>query len=172
MPPKSSASTTTPSRCARATPTNWRRGGGTGGSRSIPLGGVSVVAASDILATKLKKLAADDLEASPQDIELIDGTARIAGTDRMITFADIARKAKNPDDLKADADIQQAENTYPNGTHVAEVEIDPETGMTQIVAYTIVDDFGVTVNPMLLAGPGAWRRRAGHRPGADRARRL
>jgi carbon-monoxide dehydrogenase large subunit len=128
------------------------RGGGTGGSRSIPLGGVSVVAASDILATKLKKLAADDLEASPQDIELIDGTARIAGTDRLIAFADLAKKAKNPDDLKADADIQQSENTYPNGTHVAEVEIDPETGMTQIVAYTIVDDFGVTVNPMLLQG--------------------
>jgi carbon-monoxide dehydrogenase large subunit len=128
------------------------RGGGTGGSRSIPIGGVSVVAASDILATKLKKLAADDLEASPQDIELVDGTARIAGTDRMIAFADLAKKAKNPDDLKADANIQQAENTYPNGTHVVEVEIDPETGMTQIVAYTIVDDFGVTVNPILLQG--------------------
>ncbi len=128
------------------------RGGGTGGSRSIPVGGLSVVAASEVLAKKLKKLAADDLEASPEDIELVDGTARIAGTDRIITFADIARKAKDKSDLLADADVRQAENTYPNGTHVVEVEIDPETGMTEIVTYTIVDDFGVTVNPLLLQG--------------------
>ncbi|HSO47117.1 MAG TPA: xanthine dehydrogenase family protein molybdopterin-binding subunit, partial [Rhizobiaceae bacterium] len=128
------------------------RGGGTGGSRSIPVGGLSVVAASEVLAKKLKKLAADDLEASPEDIELVDGTARIAGTDRIITFADIAKKAKDKADLLADADIRQTENTYPNGTHVVEVEIDPETGMTELVTYTIVDDFGVTVNPLLLQG--------------------
>ena len=128
------------------------RGGGTGGSRSVPLGGVSVVAASQILAQKLKKLGADHLEASPDDIELVGGTARIAGTDRFVTFADLAIAATDASDLKADADIKQTEATYPNGTHVCEVEIDPETGTTAIVAYTIVDDFGVSVNPLLLAG--------------------
>jgi aerobic carbon-monoxide dehydrogenase large subunit len=127
-------------------------GGGTGGSRSVPLGGVSVVQASELLADKLKKLAADRLEASSADIELADGTARIAGTDRVISFADLATGAANADDLKADAEYKQAEATYPNGTHICEVEIDPETGVTQVVAYTIVDDFGVTVNPLLLAG--------------------
>ena len=127
-------------------------GGGTGGSRSVPLGGVSVVSASKTLAEKLKKLAADDLEASAGDIELAEGVARVAGTDRFVTLAALARKAQNPEDLKADADIKQSEATYPNGTHICEVEIDPETGGTHVVAYTIVDDFGVTVNPILLAG--------------------
>ncbi|MGI9402351.1 MAG: xanthine dehydrogenase family protein molybdopterin-binding subunit, partial [Rhizobiaceae bacterium] len=127
-------------------------GGGTGGSRSVPLGGVSAVRASELLAEKISRLAADQLEASPADIELTDGQARIAGTDRFVSFADLANSAKNPDDLKADADVRQGEATYPNGTHICEVEIDPETGTTKIVAYTIVDDYGVTVNPILLAG--------------------
>jgi len=128
------------------------RGGGTGGSRSVPLGGVSVVRASEILAEKIRKLASDELETDPADIELVDGSARIAGTDRVISFADIAGKARKKADISADADVKQAEATYPNGTHVCEVEIDPETGITEIVAFTIVDDFGVTVNPILLAG--------------------
>ncbi len=127
-------------------------GGGTGGSRSVPLGGVSVVAASEILAEKLKKLAADELESSAGDIELVEGTARIAGTDRFVTFEKLFTAAKKPDDVMADANIRQAEATYPNGTHVCEVEIDPETGVVEVVDYTIVDDFGVTVNPILLAG--------------------
>lgn len=127
-------------------------GGGTGGSRSVPLGGVSAVRAGEAMAEKLKKLAGDRLEASPVDIELVDGTARVAGTDRAVTFAELAATAANPDDLKAEGDFQQAEATYPNGTHICELEIDPETGVTEVVAYTIVDDFGVTVNPILLAG--------------------
>ncbi|MEZ5790468.1 MAG: xanthine dehydrogenase family protein molybdopterin-binding subunit [Nitratireductor sp.] len=129
-----------------------RTGGGTGGSRSVPLGGVSVVRASEQLSEKLKKIAADKLEASAADIELVDGTARIVGTDRVISFADIAAAAPSPDDIKGEGEWKQAEATYPNGTHVCEVEIDPETGITEVVAYTIVDDFGVTVNPILLAG--------------------
>ena len=127
-------------------------GGGTGGSRSIPLGGVSVARASEVLAEKMKALAADELEAAAADIELVDGLARIAGTDRQISFADLARAAESEDDVTGEADIKQNEATYPNGTHICEVEIDPETGMTEIVAYTIVDDFGVTVNPVLLIG--------------------
>lgn len=128
------------------------RGGGTGGSRSIPLGGVSAARAGEDLAAKIRKIAADELEASPADIELVGGTARIVGTDRVIGFADIARAARTPEDLKGFGEFVQHEATYPNGTHICEVEIDPQTGATTIVRYTIVDDFGATVNPILLAG--------------------
>jgi carbon-monoxide dehydrogenase large subunit len=129
-----------------------KEGGGTGGSRSIPLGGVSASRAGEDLAEKLKKIAADELEASAADIELADGTARIVGTDRVMSFAAIAKAAKKPADLKGFGEFVQDECTYPNGTHICEVEIDPETGGTEIVGYTIVDDFGATVNPILLAG--------------------
>lgn len=127
-------------------------GGGTGGSRSIPLGGVSASRAGEDLADKIRRIAADELEASAADIELVDGTARIVGTDRHIGFADIAKAAKSPEDLAGFGEFVQDECTYPNGTHICEVEIDPDTGATQVLGYTIVDDFGVTVNPMLLAG--------------------
>ncbi len=127
-------------------------GGGTGGSRSIPLGGVSASRAGEALAEKIRKIAAEELEASAADIELDNGSARIVGTDRSMTFSAIAKAAKKPDDLKGFGEFVQEEATYPNGTHICEVEIDPETGATKIVGYTIVDDFGVTVNPMLLAG--------------------
>jgi carbon-monoxide dehydrogenase large subunit len=127
-------------------------GGGTGGSRSVPLGGVSAARAGEDLAEKIRKIAADELEAAPGDIELEGGVARIAGTDRSLDFQAIAKAAKNPADLKGFGEFVQEECTYPNGTHICEVEIDPETGTTEIVAYTIVDDFGVTVNPILLEG--------------------
>lgn len=127
-------------------------GGGTGGSRSVPLGGVSAARAGEDLAEKIRKVAADELEASAADIELSGGEARIVGTDRRIGFADIARAAKSPDDIKGFGEFVQDEATYPNGTHICEVEIDPDTGHTEIVNYTIVDDFGATVNPVLLAG--------------------
>ncbi|RWF33066.1 xanthine dehydrogenase family protein molybdopterin-binding subunit [Mesorhizobium sp.] len=127
-------------------------GGGTGGSRSIPLGGVSASRAGEDLANKIKRIAADELEASAGDIELSGGVARIVGTDRAIDFAGIARAAKTADDLKGFGEFVQDECTYPNGTHICEVEIDPDTGATEILRYTIVDDFGVTVNPILLAG--------------------
>jgi len=128
------------------------KGGGTGGSRSIPLGGVSVSSASEGLAEKMKRIAGDELEASVEDIELIAGEARVVGTDQTVTYADIARAAKSEDDLIAISDIVQDEATYPNGTHVVEVEIDPETGDLEIVNYQVVDDFGLTVNPVLLLG--------------------
>jgi carbon-monoxide dehydrogenase large subunit len=129
-----------------------KAGGGTGGSRSIPLGGVAAARAGDDLAAKIKKIAADELEASAADIELVDGTARIVGTDRSMDFAAIAKAAKKPSDLEGFGEFVQDECTYPNGSHICEVEIDPDTGATEVVNYTIVDDFGVTVNPILLAG--------------------
>jgi carbon-monoxide dehydrogenase large subunit len=129
-----------------------KAGGGTGGSRSIPLGGVSAARAGEDLAEKIRRIAADELEASAGDIELAGGMARIVGTDRAIDFSAIAKAAKKPEDLQGFGEFVQDEATYPNGTHICEVEIDPATGDTQVVRYTIVDDFGATVNPLLLEG--------------------
>ena len=128
-------------------------GAGTGGSSSIPVGGVSVDRASKTLAQQLKELAADALEASAGDMEIADATVRVAGTDRVISFADLAaHPSATPEKLKADSDFNPDVPTYPNGTHIAEVEIDPDTGATVIVNYVVVDDFGATLNPVLLEG--------------------
>jgi carbon-monoxide dehydrogenase large subunit len=127
-------------------------GGGTGGSRSVPLGAPSVDRASRMLAEQIKAIAADELEAGAGDIELADGAARVVGTDRSLSFADVARRAKDKTKLIAVGEYTSEEQTYPNGTHVCEVEIDPDTGRTEVLRYTIVDDFGATVNPTLLEG--------------------
>jgi carbon-monoxide dehydrogenase large subunit len=128
-------------------------GAGTGGSSSIPIGGVSVERATKKLGENLKDLAAAALEAAAADLEFSDGALRIAGTDRTISFADLARRANgDTEKLSASEQFGATEGTYPNGTHIAEVEIDPATGATRIVDYVIVDDFGVTLNPLLLAG--------------------
>ncbi|HEX2553324.1 MAG TPA: xanthine dehydrogenase family protein molybdopterin-binding subunit [Microvirga sp.] len=128
-------------------------GAGTGGSRSIPVGGVSVFAASRDLAGKLKELAAEHLEAGTADLEIADGGVQVAGTDRRITFADLAKLPQATEAaLTGNGDFTPPNATYPNGTHVAEVEIDPDTGTIRVERYTICDDFGTTVNPLLLAG--------------------
>ncbi len=127
-------------------------GGGTGGSRSIPLGLPSVDMASQTLVKQVKDLAADRLEASPADLEFVDGAVHVVGTDQSVSLADLAEGAPEPAMLTAVGEFKQAEATYPNGTHICEVEIDPQTGTTRFDRYTIVDDFGVTVNPLLLAG--------------------
>ncbi|HWX81973.1 MAG TPA: xanthine dehydrogenase family protein molybdopterin-binding subunit [Xanthobacteraceae bacterium] len=126
---------------------------GTGGSASIPTGGVSVERATRQLGANLREIAAEALEASPSDLEISDGVIRVAGTDRSISFADLAKRpGLDPSKLNASATFTSADGTYPNGTHLAEVEIDPATGIIKIVNYVIVDDFGVTLNPLLLAG--------------------
>jgi carbon-monoxide dehydrogenase large subunit len=128
-------------------------GTGTGGSSSIPCGGASLASATKALAENLKRLAADALEASAGDLEIVDGTVRVAGTDRVIAFADLAKRPDaTPDKLTASDAFVPPQPTYPNGTHVAEVEIDEATGATRIVNYVVVDDFGVSLNPLLLAG--------------------
>ncbi|MEH2470262.1 carbon-monoxide dehydrogenase large subunit [Nitrobacteraceae bacterium AZCC 2161] len=124
---------------------------GTGGSASIPSGGVSVQRATRKLGVNLKELAADALETSAADLEISNGVVRIAGTDRSISFADLAKRA-DPSKLNASETFSSADGTFPNGTHLVEVEIDPATGKITIVNYVIVDDFGVTLNPLLLAG--------------------
>ena len=128
-------------------------GAGTGGSSSIPVGGVSVDRASKTLAEQLKQLAADALEAAPTDMEIADGAVRVAGTDRVISFADLAaRPETKPEQLRASSEFGVEQPTFPNGTHIAEVEVDPDTGATAIARYVVVDDFGATLNPLLLAG--------------------
>ena len=126
---------------------------GTGGSASIPTGGVSVERATRELGQNLRDIAAEALETSASDLEINDGTIRVAGTDRSISFADLAKRpGVDASMLKTSATFTAADGTFPNGTHLAEVEIDPATGFIHIVNYVIVDDFGVTLNPLLLAG--------------------
>ena len=128
-------------------------GHGTGGSRSIPVGGVSTFVAAKDLSEKLKKLASDKLETTVADLEIADGAVRVAGTDRKITFADLAKlPGATPDMTRGNGSFTPPDATYPNGSHVAEVEIDPLTGTVSIVNYTICDDFGIAINPLLLAG--------------------
>jgi len=128
-------------------------GTGTGGSSSIPCGGASVAGAAKKLSGKLKDLAAEALEAAVSDLEIADGAVRVAGTDRAISFAALAQRpeAKRRKLVAEDAFTPEAA-TFPNGTHLAEVEIDPDTGATRILRYVVVDDFGATLNPLLLAG--------------------
>ena len=126
---------------------------GTGGSSSIPSGGVSVERATRTLGANLREIAAEALETGVGDLEISEGTIRVAGTDRSISFADLAKRpGVDPAKLRASAAFSSADGTYPNGTHIAEVEIDPATGIIQVINYVIVDDFGVTLNPLLLAG--------------------
>jgi aerobic carbon-monoxide dehydrogenase large subunit len=129
-----------------------KNGIGTGGSSSIPCGGASLAGAAEKLADNLKRLAAEALEASSDDLEIAGGTVRVTGTDRVISFAALAQRPDAGDRLSAAYAFTPPQATYPNGTHIAEVEIDPATGESRIVNYVVVDDFGATLNPLLLAG--------------------
>jgi carbon-monoxide dehydrogenase large subunit len=134
-------------------------GNGTGGSRSITASGTAIVEASELVIAKGKKAAAHILEASEADIEFAGGRFSIAGTDRGIGIMDLAAKLRDgkppsgvPDSLDVDHTSSVIASTFPNGCHVAEVEIDPETGVVRIVRYTGVNDFGTVVNPMIVSG--------------------
>ena len=128
-------------------------GEGTGGSRSIPIGAVTTARASKALAESLAGLAADKLEAARADLEIVGGRFRIVGTDRSLSLDEIAAlPSATPERLRGAGSYAPDMATYPNGTHICEVEIDPETGTVQILRYTVVDDFGFTLNPLLLEG--------------------
>jgi carbon-monoxide dehydrogenase large subunit len=129
-----------------------KSGLGTGGSSSIPCGGASLAGAAEKLADNLKQLAAEALETSADDLEIAAGTVRVSGTDRLISFAALAQRPDAGSRLTASDAFTPPQATYPNGTHIAEVEIDPATGETRILNYVVVDDFGATLNPLLLAG--------------------
>ena len=135
-------------------------GTGTGGSWSLPMGGGAVVHAVDRLIETVKPVAADALEAAAADVEFRDGAFRVAGTDLAVSFDETAFRAAAEGRVRSDgapgveatAVYEPANNTYPYGTHLCEVEVDPETGAVRIVAYTAVHDFGQVLNPLLLAG--------------------
>ncbi len=130
-----------------------KSGAGTGGSRSIPVGGAALSKTGEKLAERIRAHAADLLEAAAADIELEAGRARIVGTDRSIELSDVAAHAATKGETLSESESWKPDvHTFPNGTHVVEVEIDVETGAVALIAYTIVDDFGVTLNPLLLEG--------------------
>ena len=135
-------------------------GRGTGGSRSLPVAGNALGLAVRRIIDKGKKIAAHRLEAAEADIEFADGQYVIAGTDKRIGITEIAQAAFNPlllppgfePGLDEKAHYLPAAHTFPNGCHVCEVEVDPDTGVTTVLRYVVVDDFGNVVNPLLLAG--------------------
>jgi carbon-monoxide dehydrogenase large subunit len=134
-------------------------GGGTGGSRSLYSEGQAILATADTVIKKGTQAAAEVLEAAPADIAYTDGRFSIVGTDRGIDIFTLAaaqrRKAATGEPattLDAAEVVDVAEHTFPNGCHMAEVEVDPETGVVEIIRYRVCDDFGKTVNPMIVRG--------------------
>ena len=128
-------------------------GHGTGGSRSMVNGIPACDKAAVAVIENGTRFAADAMEAAEADIEFEEGIFRIAGTDRSMTFREVATFAAERDEiLDGDGQFTADGMTFPNGCHACEIEIDPETGALQIIAYWAVDDFGTLVNPLLLKG--------------------
>jgi carbon-monoxide dehydrogenase large subunit len=136
-------------------------GTGTFGSRSIAVGGSALARAADKIAAKGKLIAAHLLEAAAGDIELADGAFVVGGTDRRVSFAEVARAAYVPHNfpletvepgLQETAVYDPPSFAFSNGAHVCELEIDPETGRIEIVAFCAVDDIGTVINPLIVEG--------------------
>ncbi len=135
-------------------------GTGTGGSRTAAIGTSAVLMATEKVIAKARKIAAHILEASEQDITLEDGKFTIAGTDRSVPFKAVASAAFAPNKLPPDlepglfemATFNATKANFPNGCHICEVEITPETGEIEIVRYSVIDDCGVELNPLLVKG--------------------
>ena len=126
-------------------------GYGSVGSRSLFVGGTAVAVSANDLIHKAREKASNVLEASVEDIEYSNGFLTVVGTDKRIGLFEIAKVEKDAR-LSVDSQGEVDGPSWPNGTHICEVEIDPETGMTHVVRYTTVDDVGVAVNPMLVTG--------------------
>lgn len=135
-------------------------GQGTGGSWSLSLGGGAISLAAEQAIEKAKRIAAHLLEAAVADMDFADGRFTVAGTDLAVSWAAVVRASRDPGQLPpgeepgldSTATFVPENFTYPYGCHIAEVEVDPETGAVELVAYTCLHDFGVVVNPLLLAG--------------------
>src|SRR2546426_9809310 len=135
-------------------------GRGNGGSGALTVGGSAVLRATDKIVEHGRRIAAQLLEAAPEDVALRDGRFSVAGTDKGVTFADVARAAYVPRQLPPGLEPGFSETaaftppavTFPNGCHVCEVEMDEATGAVRIVRHTVVDDVGRIVNPMLVKG--------------------
>jgi len=136
-------------------------GMGTYGSRSIAVGGTAIVKALDKVIAKGKKIAAHLMEAAESDVVFENGAYKVAGTDKKKTFGEVAFAAYVPHNyphdklepgLNENAFYDPANFTFPAGTYVCEVEVDPETGVVKIEKFTAVDDFGKIINPMIVEG--------------------
>ena len=135
-------------------------GEGSGGSRTATLGGSAVYLATERIVDKAKTIAAHLLEAAEADIDFKEGVFAIAGTDRTLSLADIAGAAWEPQSLPdgmepglvASAAFAAKQQNFPNGVHICELEIDPETGEVTLDRYTVVDDIGTVINPLLAKG--------------------
>jgi carbon-monoxide dehydrogenase large subunit len=135
-------------------------GSGTGGSRSVTVGGAALLRAAETIEAKARRIAAHLLEAAEADLVLEDGAIGVAGTDRRLTLAAIAAASFDParlppgEDLGLEASLhhRQAVANFPSGCHVAELALDPETGAVRLENYWAVNDVGTVVNPMLLEG--------------------
>ena len=136
-------------------------GMGTYGSRSLAVGGTAIVKAVDKVIAKGRKIAAHLMEAAEADIEFADGKFTVAGTDRNVPFAQVALTAYVPHNYPLDtlepglnesAFYDPTNFTFPAGSHICEVEVDPDTGFVKVIAFTAVDDFGNIVNPMIVEG--------------------
>jgi carbon-monoxide dehydrogenase large subunit len=135
-------------------------GTGTNGSRSTVIGGTAVTLAADKIIAKTKKIAAHLLEAAEEDVHFADGKFAIPGTDRSLTLKEVARAAFLPNKLPKGMEpglyetgtFSPPQDTFPNGCHLCEVEIDPETGKVDLASYVVVDDVGTVINPKLLKG--------------------
>ena len=135
-------------------------GKGNGGSGALCIGGSAVTLAVDAVIEKAKRIAAELLEVAAVDLELRDGAFHVAGTDRSVSLASIGQAANDPAHIPPGEEGGLVESgeftptavTFPNGTHICEVEIDPETGVTEVVAYSAVEELGRVLNPLLVAG--------------------
>ena len=131
-------------------------GAGTGGSRSVPVGGSALAEGAAKVVKAATAVAADLLETAEVDVEFIDGRFAVVGTDRAVSLKEVAAKAAEGGAggiaFSEMARWTPPASTFPNGCHVAEVEIDPATGVIEVVRYSVVDDFGTVINPMLVIG--------------------
>jgi carbon-monoxide dehydrogenase large subunit len=135
-------------------------GRGTYGSRSMTIGGSALKHASDVMIEKAKKMAGHVLEAAAGDIVFKDGTFTVAGTDKKIGIVDLAKRSFAPVGwpselgvgLEAVGTFTPTRSNFPNGCHIVEVEVDPDTGKVEIVRFTAVDDSGTIINPLLFEG--------------------
>ncbi|WP_018699257.1 xanthine dehydrogenase family protein molybdopterin-binding subunit [Amorphus coralli] len=126
------------------------RGIGSFGSRTTSAASTAMVRAFDVLVESARAKAADELEVSPEDVEFADGAFTIVGTDRRITLPDLARQTG--EDFEGENFSATDDATFPNGCHVCEVEVDPETGQVELVRYTVIDDVGTVFNKKLVEG--------------------
>src|SRR5205814_9446467 len=121
------------------------------GLRSLVRGGTGVAVSSNDMINEAREKASSVLATSVEDIEYRDGWLSVVGTDTRISLFEIAKKEAGAR-LSVDSEGTVDGPSWPNGTHICEVEIDPETGITRVVRYTTVDDVGIAVNPMLVTG--------------------